>query len=271
VARNVSPEAAAAHPLRLHTRLPERRRRNLVFVRCGRRSQHYKWYPLAPERNWDCMLSFYEDFTPQDLVQPEYALTGGVSKWDAFAQARFGHPEFGLDGYDHVLLADDDVEFQAPGDIDRLFDIAREHGLAACQPSLSAASHGFWAVTRNHPSWFLRHTNFIECMAPVFSREATDVLRDDLCAAVSGCGLDLILHRALGENRRLAVIDSVVVTHLQAQDLVNGAFYRMLRSIGVDHDEEIRWFLARYGIEGIAAATLGGVTVAQGFYPLRRS
>jgi hypothetical protein len=267
--RNVSAETLAAHPLRIHTPMPRARRRNLVFFRCGRNSVHYGLYPLPAERNWDCMLSFYEDHQPEDLVQAEYVLSGSLSKWHGFAQARFETPELRLDEYEYVFLVDDDVRPGAVGDIDRLFDIAREQQFAVCQPSLSASSHAFWEITRHHPSWHVRYTTFVECMAPVFSAAAIEALRDDLCAAVSGCGLDLIIHTALADRHgRLGVIDAVVVAHEKPVDMVNGAFYRMLHSIGVDHDEEIAYFLNRYGIRGINAANLGGVSRVQQFYPI---
>ena len=79
----------------------------------------------------------------------DYVLTGGVSKWDAFAQARFGRPELEFDSYERFFLVDDDIEFREVGDIDRMFAIANAHGLAICQPSLSPQSHVSWLITRN--------------------------------------------------------------------------------------------------------------------------
>ncbi len=261
----ILPDVAAAHPLKLHKALPARRRPNLVFFRCGGESLHRRLFPLPNQRNWDCMLSCYEPFEESDRVHADAVISGGVSKWDAFAQMRFGQPALNLAGYEHFFLVDDDIEFRDAADIDRMFDLAREHQLAVCQPALSADSSDFWFVTRHHPSSFLRFTNFVECMMPLFSAEAVELLRDDICAAVSGCGLDLIFHHALGPDRRMGVIDAVVVRHMRPTDVVNGAFYRFLRSIGVDHDEEIRWFLWRHGLTGIEAATQGGIGLSQSF------
>jgi hypothetical protein len=267
MARNVSPEVAAAYPLALAKPLPGERRANLIVFRAGARSVHRDLFPLPPQRTWDLALSCYEPPTESDLAQADIVTTGAVAKWDAFAQMRFGRPEFRFDQYDYVCLADDDVVFKDAGDIDRLFGIAREHRLSICQPSLTPQSYGFWGVTQHHPSWFLRYTNFVECMAPVLSAEAIEVLREDLCAAVSGCGLDLVFHSALGPNRRLAVIDGIMVTHVEPMDPVNGKFYVFLRSIGIETMDETMWFLAKYGLEGIAAMTLGGIPHAQRFYP----
>jgi len=267
MARNVSPEVAAAYPLELAKPLPGERRPNLVVVRAGARSVHRQLYPLPPQRTWDLALSCYEAPTEIDLSQADIVTTGCVSKWDAFAQMRFARPEFRFDRYEYVCIADDDVVFGDAADIDRLFRIAREHRLSICQPSLKPQSYGFWGVTQHHPSWFLRYTNFVECMVPVMSAEAIDVLREDMCDAVSGCGLDLVFHKALGPNRRLAVIDAVMVTHAEPIDPVNGKFYVFLRSIGSETREETLWFLAKYGLKGIDAMTLGGVPLAQRFYP----
>jgi hypothetical protein len=267
MARNVAPEVAAAHPLAVVKAHSGARRRNMVLVRCGGRSTHRRLYPLHEARNWDCVLSCYEPPQPQDLAQADCVITGGVSKWDAFSQARFEHPALGFDAYEHFFLVDDDVEFRVGADIDRLFDIAREHKLAICQPSLSPQSYAAWAVTRRHDSWFLRYTNFVECMVPLFDAQAVRLLEQDIRAAVSGCGLDLIFHSVLGGERRLAVIDAVSVTHTQPIDPRDGPFYRYLRSIGVDHQEEIAWFLARHGMANFAVATLGGMPIVQHIYP----
>lgn len=267
MARNISAEVAAAYPLELATPLPTQRRRHLVLFRCGNRAVHRLLYPLPAQRDWDLAMSCYEPPTADDLAQAEYVMTGAVTKWDAFAQVRFGRPEYGFDRYESVMVADDDVVFRDTADIDRLFFIAREQRLSICQASLTPESYGFWTLTRNHPSWFLRYTNFVECMAPVMTQEAIELLREDICAAVSGCGLDLIFHRVLGPNRRMAVIDAVTMTHNAPMDHVNGTFYRFLRSIGIQTAEETRWFLAKYGMDGIEAENIGGIPIAQRFYP----
>ena len=267
MARNVSAEVAAAHRLVVVKPLSAQRRPHLLLVRAGRRSVHRALYPLPAQRSWDLALSCYEEPDAIDLAQADLVTTGAVTKWDAFAQMRFGAPGFGFERYEYMCLADDDVVFRDAGDIDRLFAIAREHGLSVSQPSLTPESHAFWFITRHHPSWLLRFTNFVECMAPVFSAEAIELLREDLCAAVSGCGLDLIFHKVLGPDRRLAVIDAVAVTHAAPIDPDNGPFYRFLRSIGVEPMEETTWFLAKYGLAGIDAITLGGIPLAQPFYP----
>jgi hypothetical protein len=267
MARNVSAEVAAAYPLELAKPLPAQRRPNLVLFRAGARSAHRQLYPLPAERSWDLALSCYDAPTQGDLAHADIVTTGAVAKWDAFAQMRFGRPEFRFDEYEHVCVSDDDVVFHQAAHIDQLFRVAREQRLSICQPSLTPQSHGFWRVTQHNPAWFLRYTNFVECMAPVMTQEAIELLRDDIREAVSGCGLDLIFHRVLGPNRRLAVIDAIAVTHNQPMDPVNGRFYVFLRSIGVHAPEETMWFLAKHGLEGIAATTLGGIPLTQRFHP----
>ncbi len=247
----VPAEIAARFPLVVHKELPRPHRRNLLFVRCGADSKH-RWslYPLPAEREWDLMLACYEPPEECDYAQADCIVTGGVSKWDAFAQARFGGIEHGLDSYEHVFLIDDDIVIDHPGDIDRLFAIAREHDLAVCQPSLSPQSHASWDITRQQPGE-VRYTDFVETMVPILSAEAVEVLREDLCAAVSGYGLDLVFRRALGPQRRMAVIDAVAVTHSRATNHETSAFYRFMRAIGVDVHEEARWFEDRYSARSV--------------------
>jgi hypothetical protein len=267
MARNVSPLVSAAVPLALASTPPARKRRNLVFVRCGANSLHRKLYPLPADRNWDCALSCYDTPLEADGDEAEFVFTGAVSKWDAFSQIRFDHPEFGFDAYERFFLVDEDVDFARAADIVRLFDIAAHYDLAACQPALSPQSFAVWSITRQHPSWFMRQTNFVECMVPVLSADAVDVLEGDIRDAVSGCGLDLVMAKVLGPGRRMAVIDAVTVTHTKPVDSLEGTFYKYLRSIGVNHDEEIAWFLAKHGMANFGAATLGGMPLVQHIYP----
>jgi hypothetical protein len=266
LARNVPPQVAAAASLRLGTPLPAQRRRNLVFFRCGARALHRRFYPLPADRSWDCAVSCYEPPEPSDS-HADYVLTGGVSKWDAFAQARFEHPELGFGVYERFFLVDDDIEFREVGDIDRMFGIANEHGLAICQPSLSLQSHASWLITRNNPSWFLRFTNYVESMMPMLTGEAVQLLEEDLRFAVSGYGVDIAFHHVLGPQRRLAIVDAVVVSHTKPIDSRDGPFYRYLRSIGVDANEELAWFLSRHGMSNFGAITTGGIPIVQWAYP----
>lgn len=267
MARNVPEHIAAAAALRMHSPAPAQRRRNLVFFRCGAGSLHRRLYPLPAQRSWDCAVSAYDAPLASD-AQAEYVLTGGVSKWDAFARARFDHPELGFAAYERFFLVDDDIEFRGPGDIDMLIAIAAQHDLAICQPSLSPQSFGSWLITRNNPSWFMRFTNYVESMMPLLTAEAVTLLEGDLRAAVSGYGVDIAFHRVLGE-RRMAIVDAIVVTHGKPIDPVNGPFYRYLQSIGVDPREELAWFLAKYGMSNFMAATLGGMPIEQWVYPPR--
>ena len=79
------------------------------------------------------------------------------------------------------------------------------------------------------------------------------------------------MSKVLGPERRMAVIDAVVVTHTKPVDNVDGPFYKYLRSIGVNHDEELAWFLAKHGMTNFGAATLGGMPLVQHIYPPREA
>jgi hypothetical protein len=267
MARHVSPQVGAAVPLRCVTGPPQRRRPNLVFFRCGAQSLHRRLYPLPADRNWDCALSCYQPPLADD-EQAEYVLTGGVSKWDAFAQARFEQPQLGFDAYERFFLVDDDIEFRSATDIHALFKVAQEQQLTVCQPSLSASSYASWLVTRHHPGFFLRYVNYVESMMPMLTGEAVRLLEADLRAAVSGWGLDCIFYKVVGAERRMAVVDAITVSHTKVIDPENGPFYLYLRSIGVDPREELAWFLARYGLTNFGATTSGGMPLTQSVYPL---
>jgi hypothetical protein len=109
----------------------------------------------------------------------------------------------------------------------------------------------------------------VESMMPLITGEAVRLLEDDLRLAVSGYGVDIAFHHVLGPQRRLAIVDAIVVSHTKPIDPQDGPFYRYLRSIGVEPREELAWFLARCGLSNFGAMTSGGIPIVQWVHPPR--
>ena len=75
----------------------------------------------------------------------------------------------------------------------------------------------------------MRYTNFVECMAPIFSNLAIKKLQPYISKAISGVGLDVIFWDALGRPANsMAVIDLIQMHHTMPVDKNGGAFYQHL-------------------------------------------
>ena len=234
----------------------DQKRKYLLFVRAGDDSQHRNWYPLSNERNWDLCISCYGTITPDDHKNADCILQGGLSKWTDFSE-NYYHVNAELNGYEYVLLLDDDISIDDLSDIDELFDISKKLQLSVSQASLSSDSFFSWRITLNHPGALFRYTNFVECMCPVLSAEALKELETFISNSVSGQGLDMIFWNALGQKQTsMAIIDLIQMHHKKPIDQSGGAFYQHLRDNGVNVTQEVAKFLQLFDQKCFEAKTL---------------
>jgi hypothetical protein len=222
------------------------RREFLVCVRASASPAALAWFDPTRPRSWDLFLSYYE--APAALCQQaEFVSIGGCSKYLSVWQTNEAHEQFLL-RYRATLLLDDDVEI-CFDDVEKLFSLCTDFKLALAQPSLSERSYVSWPVTLNHPSFRLRFTNFVEVMAPLFSRDALVTCLPTFRESVSGWGLDMVWPVLLGNPRdRIAIVDEVVVTHTRPVDVQNGRFYNYLRNNGISPYDELAQLCDKYGI-----------------------
>ncbi len=237
---------------------------HLVIVRAGQDSVHPQYfYGASQPIHWDRMVISYVEPNAQDLQQAEYVVRGGLTKWTDFhelIQMNF----FADRGYQYILLADDDVLPSQTESVNVLFDLARQFNFQVCQPALTHDSFFSWWVTLQAPSFHVRYTNFVECMAPVFSRDSLRLMHAELSRAISGCGLDLIFSELFDMTRHpLGIIDDVAFRHTKPIDPQGGRFYQHLRAHGVDPQREIHDYMRRFNLTEKHVQTLGGVTKIQ--------
>ncbi|HWM09598.1 MAG TPA: hypothetical protein VNO82_09635 [Solirubrobacteraceae bacterium] len=118
-----------------------------------------------------------------------------------------------LDGYDWLIVADDDVEL-APRFLDRALGLCERLALDLAQPAQTMRSHAAWRVTRRRPFSLARRTDYVE-IGPVtiFSRRAAAALAP-FPQLRFGWGLDNHWG-ALGRERgwRLGILDALPVRH----------------------------------------------------------
>ncbi len=217
-------------------------RRNLVIVRAGDASLHPSW--LSPERSWDLIVNYYGD--NPDIYRGEgmCRIDSKGPKWPALhalMQGLFSE----LGAYDYIWFPDDDLACE-PEAIERMFRICRDFHLDLAQPALTADSHIGVSITVANQSFLLRHTNFVEIMAPCFSRAFLQRCWPTFKASLSGWGLDFVWPRMAEHPQKVAIIDAVQIVHTRPH---GGPNYEMLKQRGVDPEQELADLLKREQIE----------------------
>jgi hypothetical protein len=118
-----------------------------------------------------------------------------------------------LDGFDWLIVSDDDVEL-APRFLDRALALCERLALDVAQPAQTMRSHAAWRVTRRRPFSLARRTDYVE-IGPVtlFARRAAAELTP-FPELRFGWGLDNHWG-ALARERgwRLGILDSLPVRH----------------------------------------------------------
>jgi SAM-dependent methyltransferase len=208
----------------------------LVFVRAGAepiRQTH--WNLDAPGRRFDLLANFYAP-PRRDcwlLRSADYVTSGGLSKFHAAKLLLSGRL---IERYAGFLFLDDDVEtLFDPG---AFADFVQAQGFGLAQASLTADSFHSHATTLHHPSCAWRETNFVEVMAPFFSRDVLRSAISDFDRSISTWGLD-ILWGVRHAASRIAVVDLFTMRHYRPIDTRAGAFYLYLRGMGVDPAHEL--------------------------------
>jgi hypothetical protein len=201
----------------------------LAVVRCGDNSQHLSW--AAKERRFDVAVSYFGDKPSKAFPEARFVHRWKGGKWDGVFQFFEAFPET-LSAYEYFWFPDDDI-VASPTDVNRLFELGRQHRLNAFQPSLDTQSYYSHLITLNHPSFILRFTNFIEIMVPVIRAELLMKTLPMLKSSRSGFGLDFLWPKLAmelsGNFQTAAIIDSVSVCHTRP---VGGSLQQLMRKVG---------------------------------------
>jgi hypothetical protein len=218
---------------------PDRRPRNLVFCRAGDRSLHRSWIGDPATRSYDVWLDCYGDDDHRYAADPaRVTVARGTVKIQRMAQLLAEHSD-ALRGYDAIWFPDDDL-----ATVERLFEIFHALDLSIAQPALADGSYYSHEITLENRAFSVRFTNYVEPMAPVFSRAALETCRRTFAESFSGWGLDYVWPKLLGHPRdRIAIIDEAPVLHTRPVGV--SAWYRGLK---LDPMAELVATAARYGI-----------------------
>ena len=189
--------------------------KNLVIVRAGDHSLHESW--LDGQRNWDIVVSGFgsnpdqwkrHDAQHDDPTSIFYRGGKFDGIYDTFQQI----PDL-LEKYEYIMMIDDDFKTTAH-DLNRLFEIMREHDLQIGYPSLSYQSHGLYFPAYHNPRFKIRFSNFVEnnavCLHQSIWRQILPLYQDN----PMGHRIDDFWARLSDEPaRQVAFIDDIQITH----------------------------------------------------------
>jgi hypothetical protein len=186
------------------------RRRNLVIVRAPNGDTHVNWVAQAPERDWDLVLSVYQE-TSADCADGLSVIRHPGFRWPAIVTIlrELGR---GLGGYEYIWLIPDDVLIK-PAEISAIFRIMKEYELGLAQPALTYDSYFSHPVTLLHSRCRVRFTDFVEIMVPCFRADVLERALPLIERARFGWGMDWVWTRYAGEGRCVGIIDAVTVRH----------------------------------------------------------
>ena len=202
---------------------------------------------ISEERNFDLAVRFYEETALNEgfLSQAEFVMTGGLSKFHA--ASLFLESCKLMDAYEGYLFLDGDLEFDATR-LSHFLSFVHAAKLDLAQPSVTRDSYCYWTMAYHQPGFVFRETSFVEVMAPYMSRFALSKALPTFKKSISTYGLDLVWPSLVG-NKAIGVVDAFQVRHRDRVDHASGSFYRYLKSIDVDLEEDERLMLAEYGVK----------------------
>jgi hypothetical protein len=232
--------------MRIEREAPDRGRKLLVFVQCGK---GFDANLLGAPRNYDVLLNYYEEADVDPRADTIVFQAG--TKTTAIRRLLDERPDLLL-RYEAALFLDDDVEI-GDGDIDALFATAARERLDLAQPALTADSDSAWPFLKRPAAGNgIIRVSTVEIMAPLLTRRALEQIGSAFSQTVSGWGTDLVLgpaaRGAFGPDS-VAVVGSVAVRHARPVDTKGGALYAYLRRYGIDSAHEANRVVADFGVE----------------------
>lgn len=242
----------------------DRVRRNLVIIWADDISQHEAWMSGPGERNWDLIVG-YAGQDPERFRSPQVERVDvSGPKWPALRQLIQSRAET-VEQYDYVWCPDCELMTDTAS-INALFDLCAEYGLVLAQPALTDDSFVNAEITRVVPGNVLRYTNYVEPMAPCFSREFLRRCASDLGVTTTGLGLDSLWSSMLdpdSASEAIAVIDAVTVRNVRRLPALNATDTRDPAWDSDDGEDyrvtELRAFLAQRKLEPVSPRVIRAV------------
>jgi GT2 family glycosyltransferase len=143
-------------------------------------------------------------------VELHFAPPAELGKFENLNRLLAAHP---ADGYDWLLLLDDDVELPR-GFLDRFLFLCERFSLQLAQPAHRLNSHAAWPQTRRHAGSVVRETRFVEIGPVTAFASVTFATLLPFPELRMGWGLDAHWAALAGEHGwRCGVTDAVAIRH----------------------------------------------------------
>lgn len=217
--------------------------RFLVMARVADKSLHKEWLKPEEDRYFDLYLEYYGDGSNDYRDDCDFYSEAKDTKWPRLHEV-FKEYKDEILKYDAVWIPDDDISTNC-STIKTLFETFMEYKLLLAQPALTKDSYYSHKITLRRSKYFLRYTQFVEVMVPIFSREGLEMCWESFGKSRSGWGLDSIWPKLLGHpEKKLAIIDQYPVKH--TRKVGKGSLYK---DIGCSPYEELDRICEEYGVE----------------------
>ncbi len=226
--------------------------KNLVFTSAGQRKFRDKNNRPINGSPFDTWTKDLKDF---DLVTYCYDDSNiGKDKSNLWVQRKgtkfqnFSHyasfyPKH-LEQYDYVWIVDDDM-FMFTEDINEMFRMMEDYDIDLGTPSFDEEGMHYVDILVNDPNYILRYSNYVECSAHIFSREALKKVKHTFSDTITGNCWDNYISNMIHKNNNLAVFDSIKAYHGLSMSTINKVSAR------VNHPSEGKSFLEKYNANNI--------------------
>lgn len=218
-------------------------RRNCVITAAGSESIHGKWTERGTERSFDLHVIVYDQSFSKFYNTADYMWYSRGQKLRLVYKYLKDNPQY-LEHYNYFFIPDDDIQTDQAG-IERLFNLMEEYGLQIAQPALERSYYTYPHTLLEHFS-LLRYTNFVEMMAPCFSRDALRKVLWTFDANESGWGVEFSWPGLISSDHRdIAVVDGAPMVHTRPVNTGRVENQRELEAFLVGHNLEFE--ILEYG------------------------
>ncbi len=199
--------------------------KRFLIVSCiGDNSLHKHWIDNAELRNFDLFLSYYGDEKNKFENDCDYFIKQKGLKWNCIHKIVKKYLNI-FCSYDAVWFPDDDIITNTEN-INKMFDAFTQHNLSLAQPALTHDSYYVHAITIQSTGFLIRYTNFVEVMAPIFSRKTLLECVESFGKSESGWFLDSAWYSLVKDKDRIGIIDATPVKH--TRPVLGGNLYKNL-------------------------------------------
>ena len=186
--------------------------RNLIIIRGGDLSLHANWY-FYPNKNWDIVFSYFGSSTNSYINTCDYFHSFKGPKWPGVSDWILNNQDI-LYSYDYIWIPDDDI-YISPSDLRDYFEYVAHKNFILSQPALTRFSSFSHLITIRQSDTH-RITNFVEIMAPCFSRDGLSICLEFINNADSGWGMEwqwVSKISSLGYRDKIGIIDKHPMYH----------------------------------------------------------